>query len=68
MKAIGISLLVIIVGYVLGVVLGMVAVNLFSTNQHDKASEAAMTSFFVAGPAVAILSVIGFWLVRVFRR
>ena len=68
MKVIGISLLVLVVGYTLGVVLGMLAVNLFSTNRQDKALEAAMTSFFFAGPAVAILSVIGFWLIRVFRR
>ena len=67
MRAVGISLLVVIAGYAVGVLLGIVAVNLVSTN-HDKAMEAVMTGFFFAGPAVAILSVIGFWLIRVFRR
>lgn len=67
MKTIGLALLVGLVGYILGVILGMVAVNMFSANQHDKAIEAAMTSFFLFGPAMAILSAIVFLFVRATR-
>jgi hypothetical protein len=44
------------VGYVLGVVLGMLLVNLFSSNMHDKSVETAMSSFFVYGPIAALLA------------
>jgi F0F1-type ATP synthase membrane subunit c/vacuolar-type H+-ATPase subunit K len=67
MKTVGFTLLVGLAGYVLGVMLGFVVVNLFSTNQHDKAIEAAMTSFFVFGPGLAILSVIVFLVIRFAR-
>lgn len=58
MKIVLISLLVGVAGYVVGVVLGMLMVNLFSSNTHDKSLEAAMTSFFVYGPLAAVLSFI----------
>lgn len=45
-----------VIGYVAGVVVGMVLVNLLSSNTHDKSVEAAMTSFFVFGPIAALLS------------
>lgn len=67
MKTIGLILLVGFTGYILGVILGMAGVNMFSTNQHDKAIEAAMTGFFLFGPALAILSIIVAFLVRFFR-
>ena len=67
MKTIGFSLLVGLAGYILGAILGMIVVNMFSANQHDKAIEAAMTSFFLFGPALAILSVIIFLFVRFTR-
>jgi len=67
MKTIGLILLVGLVGYILGVILGMVAVNMFSANQHDKAIEAAMTSFFLVGPALAILSIMVFLVIRFAR-
>jgi hypothetical protein len=67
MKAIGISLLVVIAGYAIGVLLGIVAVNLFSTNQHDNTMEAVMTGFFFVGPVLAVLSLIGFWVIRALR-
>jgi F0F1-type ATP synthase membrane subunit c/vacuolar-type H+-ATPase subunit K len=57
-KIVLISLLVGVAGYVVGVVLGMLMVNLFSSNTHDKSLEAAMTSFFVYGPLAAVLSFI----------
>ncbi len=58
MKIALISLLIGVAGYVVGVVLGMLLVNLFSSNTHDKSLEAAMTSFFVYGPLAAVLSFI----------
>lgn len=45
-------------GYVLGALLGIGLVQLLST-KHDKSVEAPMTGFFVVGPIVAVLSVIG---------
>jgi ABC-type antimicrobial peptide transport system permease subunit len=58
LKAVGLALLAGIVGYGVGVGLGMLLVYTFSTNQYDKDLEAAMTGFFCAGPALAILGVI----------
>lgn len=58
MKIALVSLLIGVAGYVVGVVLGMLLVNLFSSNTHDKSLEAAMTSFFVYGPLAAVLSFI----------
>ncbi|HSE97073.1 MAG TPA: hypothetical protein VLD57_02310 [Blastocatellia bacterium] len=67
MKTTGLALLVGFAGYILGVLLGMAAVNMFSTNQHDKSVEAAMTGFFFFGPALSILSVVVFLLIRFLR-
>ncbi len=58
LKAAGLALLGGVVGYGLGVGLGMLLVYAFSTNQYDKDLEAGMTAFFCAGPVVAILGVI----------
>jgi len=51
-----ISLVAGVIGYVVGAILGMLLINLFSSNTHDKSVEAAMTSFFVFGPIAALLS------------
>ena len=56
MKIALISVLAGVVGYVIGAILGMLLINLFSSNTHDKSVEAAMTSFFVFGPIAALLS------------
>jgi hypothetical protein len=65
LKAIGLALLAGVVGYGVGVALGMLFVYAFSTNQHDKALEAGMTGFFCVGPALAVLAIIAglalFW-------
>lgn len=58
MKTVGIALLAAIVGYVVGLFGTMTAIQLFSSNQHDKSMEAAMTGAFVGGPLIAIISVI----------
>jgi hypothetical protein len=45
-------------GYLLGLFGGMLLINLFSPNSHDRGMEAAMTSAFVIGPITAILAAI----------
>lgn len=67
LKTIGIMLLIGIAGYAVGVVLGMVGVYLFSTNPRDKELETAMTSFFFFGPALSVLSMIGYLIYRAVR-
>ena len=56
MKIALISLVAGVIGYVVGAILGMLLINLFSSNTHDKSVETAMTSFFVFGPIAALLS------------
>lgn len=68
MKIALVSLLIGVAGYVVGVVLGMLLVNLFSSNTHDKSLEAAMTSFFVYGPLAAVLSFIVTFVYLLSRR
>lgn len=46
-------------GYLVGLFGGMLLINLFSSNTHDRGMEAAMTAAFVIGPITAILAVIG---------
>ncbi len=58
MKTFGRSLLAAIGGYGLGFLGGMLAIETFSTNTHDRSMEAAMTGAFVAGPLVAVVAVI----------
>lgn len=56
MKIFGLALLAAIGGYIIGLFGGMVLINLFSSNTHDKSIEAAMTSVFFIGPLVAVLA------------
>jgi F0F1-type ATP synthase membrane subunit c/vacuolar-type H+-ATPase subunit K len=67
LKTLGLLLLIGLAGYAAGVVLGWVGVSLFSTNPRDKELEAAMTSFFFYGPALSILSMIGYLVYRGIR-
>lgn len=46
-------------GYLAGLFGGMLLLNVFSSNIHDRGMEAAMTAAFVIGPITAILAVIG---------
>jgi hypothetical protein len=55
-KIFGLALLAAIGGYIIGLFGGMIAINLFSSNTHDKSLEAAMTSAFFIGPLVAVLA------------
>ncbi|MFN8459467.1 MAG: hypothetical protein U0401_33260 [Anaerolineae bacterium] len=68
LKAIGVALLAGVVGYGVGVGLGFLLVNVFSTNSFDKDLEAGMTAFFCAGPALAVLGLITGFAVYWYRR
>jgi ABC-type antimicrobial peptide transport system permease subunit len=59
MKAFGMAFLCSLGGYLVGVLLGFGLVHLYSSNRHDKSTEAAMTAFFAVGPAVGVLTFIG---------
>ena len=68
MKTFLLSLLAAIIGYVSGFFVGMLLVETFSSNTHDKSVEAAMTGAFVVGPLVAVVAVIGMVVYRARRR
>lgn len=63
MKTVGVASLAAILGYIVGLFRTMAAIELFSSNTHDKSMEAAMTGAFV-GPLIALLSVIAILTVR----
>jgi hypothetical protein len=52
------AILGLVAGYLVGASLGAAAIDLFSSNTHDKSMEAAMTGAFVTGPIGAILGLI----------
>jgi hypothetical protein len=58
MKTFGLALLAASGGYLVGLFGGMGLVELFSSNQHDKSMEAAMTGAFVIGPLMAVVAVV----------
>jgi hypothetical protein len=64
MKTFGLAVLAAIGGYLVGLFGGMVLIETFSSNIHDKSIEAAMTGAFVIGPLVAVAAVI---VVLIFR-
>jgi hypothetical protein len=45
-------------GYLVGLFGGMRLIETFSSNQHDKSVEAAMTGAFASGPLMAVVAVI----------
>ena len=53
------AILALVVGYGIGLFGGMWLVNTFSNNPRDRELEAAMTSAFVIGPIVAVLTAVG---------
>ena len=63
MRVLGFALLAALCGYVAGVLLGVLFVNRSSTRT-NKGTEAAMTGFFYAGPALAVVGFFGamMWL------
>ena len=50
MKCFAIGMLGAVAGFFLLALCSYAAIQLFSSNTHDRAMEAAMTAFFVAGP------------------
>jgi hypothetical protein len=58
MKTVGLAVLAVIGGYLVGLFGGMLAIETFSSNTHDKSLEAAMTGAFVIGPLTALAAVI----------
>ena len=58
MKRFVIAVLGAIVGLIAFASCGYAAIELLSSNTHDRAMEAAMTAFFVAGPLGAIVGAI----------
>ncbi len=64
MKTVGIGLLAAILGYIVGLFGTMAAIELFSSNSHDKSMEAAMAGAFVGGPLVAVISVFAILTLR----
>jgi Na+/proline symporter len=64
MKTFGLVVLAAIGGYIIGLFGGMILIETFSSNVHDKSIEAAMIGAFVIGPFVSVVAVI---VVVVFR-
>jgi hypothetical protein len=65
MKKVLLVLLAAAAGYVLGALAGYGAIELLSSNQHDRSVEAAMTGAFVTGPAgLVIAAIIAFIALR----
>ena len=61
-RRIGIGLLWGLGAYVVGALCGAMLISFFSTNQHDKDVEAAMTGAFIFGPLAAFIGfVLGVW-------
>jgi len=56
MRRLGIGVLYAIVGYVVIAIAGYFLTDLLSSNAHDRAVEAAMTSAFVWGPLGALVA------------
>ncbi|HSQ81417.1 MAG TPA: hypothetical protein VLU54_09830 [Casimicrobiaceae bacterium] len=56
MRRLGIGLLYAIVGYVVVAIAGYFLTDLLSSNAHDRAVEAAMTSALVWGPLGALVA------------
>ncbi|MCC6140817.1 MAG: hypothetical protein IT389_09420 [Nitrospira sp.] len=68
MKTVGIALLAAILGYIVGLFGTMAAIEIFSSNTHDKSMEAAMAGAFVGGPLIAVISVIAILFIRRTRK
>jgi hypothetical protein len=58
LRTLGFGIAGLIGGYVLGAVLGYGAVANFSSNQHDRSVEAAMTACFFFGPVAGLIGLI----------
>lgn len=50
-----------VAGWAVGFAIGMLAVRILSSNQHDRSTEAAMTGAFVVGPLCALIAMVIAW-------
>jgi hypothetical protein len=64
MKTFGLGVLAALGGYIGGLFGGIVLVEAFSSNRHDRSMEAAMTGAFVIGPFMALVAVIVVMIIR----
>jgi hypothetical protein len=67
MKTFGLGVVAALGGYVICLFGGMLLVETFSSNRHDRSLEAAMTGAFVIGPMMAVVAVIVVLVVRARR-
>jgi hypothetical protein len=67
-KIFGLSILTGVGGYAVGLAVGVVLINLLSSNRYDKSMEAAMTGAFVTGPAIALISFIAMLVYLLMRK
>jgi hypothetical protein len=58
LRSIGIGIIWAIGGYLIGAVLTYFLILSFSSNQHDRSVEAAMTAAFAGGPCLAVIAFI----------
>lgn len=58
------AIVALVAGYAAGALIGVVLIEFFSGNRHDKAVEAAMTAAFVTGPLGALVGLIATLLWR----
>ena len=56
MKTFGLAVLAATGGYLIGLLGGIFLIEAYSSNQHDKSVEAAMTGAFVSGPLMATVA------------
>jgi hypothetical protein len=63
-KTLALALSVLASGYVAGGLLGFAAIQVMSTNAHDRDVEAAMTGAFVTGPIVAVFALVAWAIYR----
>jgi ABC-type antimicrobial peptide transport system permease subunit len=68
MRRFAIALLGGILGYGLGVVIGIGLVNVLGSPRPDSSMEAVMTGFFYVGPAAALLGFLGTLIYQLNRR
>ena len=67
MKTFGLGVLAALGGYIIGMLGGMLLIEAFSSNRHDRSVEAAMTGAFVVGPLMAVVAVIVVLVIRAQR-
>jgi hypothetical protein len=67
MKTFGLAALATIGGYAIGLLGGILLIEAFSSNTHDRSVEAAMTGAFITGPLMAAVAVVVLLMWRAHR-